>query len=182
MRKFNKLWLSLALILGFSVQMTAQQNGVAVIPIYSTGDAPIFYYMENIGTAGNQPSGATSSQYNLLYAQKDNNQMAKFALIGDIPSDIASTNKLWSLQKVNNKLVYKNYNGRYLNHDNSNNPAKVTDAEPATNIYAEGYPAAEYQFKIRVSTQPSPSIAWYKSANGNYLDRYSDQGANSRNA
>ncbi len=47
MRKTNKFWLSLALILGFSMQMMAQPvNGAAAKPLVSTAEKPIYYYIE----------------------------------------------------------------------------------------------------------------------------------------
>ena len=55
MRKTNKLWLSLFLILGFGLQMMAQTHGTAAKPLVSTAEKPIYYYIESAGEtyAGN---------------------------------------------------------------------------------------------------------------------------------
>ncbi len=85
MRKTNKLWLSLFLILGFSLQMMAQTHGTAAKPLVSTAENPIYYYIESAGGAyaGNVilPGDAVGEKLKHDALTEDNKESAKWQIV-----------------------------------------------------------------------------------------------------
>ncbi|HHT23810.1 MAG TPA: T9SS type A sorting domain-containing protein [Bacteroidales bacterium] len=128
MRKLNKLWLSLALIIGFSVQLTAQ----APMPKISDGTNTYWYYMKNHGdyskvdpnnpaSSGNRAAKVLVKNANGYYygVEPWNNKTtwAKFKIVagsGEGKYDIITEDGLYLNEGVNGDVF-------------ANNPFKSTD-------------------------------------------------------
>ena len=121
MRKLNKLWLSLALILGFSVQLTAQ----APMPKISDGTNTYWYYMKNHGDYSNNDANRAgkvltknaNGYYYGVEAWNNKSVWAKFKIVAGSAEgkyDIITENGLYLNEGVNGDV-------------SANNPFKSTD-------------------------------------------------------
>ncbi|NCB69902.1 MAG: T9SS type A sorting domain-containing protein [Bacteroidia bacterium] len=172
------LFLVASMLIGITMQLTAQQNGVAVVPIPSSEANPIYYFIESAynGTTGAKPTTGTSSQGNVIYSQTTDDQNAKHDAVGSITNvyDVG----LWRLTASGSNYIIKNKTYGYLK--TSVSPTIVDlQATTITNTLTRYVNAYQYNMK---SWSQNPVVAWHTDARGNYLDRYSDQGVNSRSA
>ena len=175
----KKILLLAALAIGAVAQfVSAQVNGTAAKPLVSTIDKPVYYYIESAydGTTGAKPATGPSSQGMLLYSQVTDNVIAKYDLYANI-ADLATTG-LWRLEASGANVKIINVNGRYLK--TSVNPTQVSSTA-STDLNIIGQLGTTSQYTIKLTNQ-NPVVAWYSAGNGNYLDRYSSQGVNSRSA
>lgn len=176
----KKLLLTAALAIGAAAQFAnAQVNGTAVKPVASTIDKPVYYYIESAfdGTTGAKPSTGPSSQGMLIYAQTNDNALAKY----DLKANITNFDQvgLWRLEASGTSFKIVNVNGWYLK--TSVNPTLVSStASSDLNIISQ-INTSYQQYTIKWGSQ-NPIVAWNTAARGNYLDRYSPQGLNSRTA
>ncbi|MBN2767079.1 MAG: hypothetical protein JXR27_11960 [Paludibacteraceae bacterium] len=166
------------IIFGITTQLTAQVNGTAAIPLASTPEKPVYYYIESAynGSTGAKPATGISSNGMLLYSQTTDNSNANYALKESITNvdDVAT----WRLEASGANIKIINKNTWYLK--TSVNPTLVTLGATAEENILSQY-ANTFQFSIKPTTG-NPVIAWHNDARGNYLDKYSSQGANSRTA
>lgn len=167
------------IIFGITTQLTAQVNGTAAIPLASTTEKPVYYYIESAhnGTTGANPTLTTASTGKILFSQATDNTNAKYDLLSNIPD--ASTVALWKLEASGANFKIVNINGRYLG--TGVNPTKVNLAASADLNSLINY-GGTYQYQIKNTAQTNGIVAWHTPTNLFYIDRYVDQGANSRTA
>ncbi|MDD3489387.1 MAG: T9SS type A sorting domain-containing protein [Paludibacter sp.] len=172
------LFLLVLMLIGITMQLTAQQNGVAVVPIPSSEANPIYYFIESAynGTTGAKPTTGTSSQGNVIYSQTTDDLNAKHDAVGSITNvyDVG----LWRLTASGSNYIIKNKTYGYLK---TSVIPTIVDLQATTIPNTLTRYVNAYQYNMKSGSQ-NPVVAWHTDARGNYLDRYSDQGVNSRSA
>ncbi len=154
MRKLNKLWLSLFLILGFSVQLTAQ----APMPKISDGTNTYWYYMKNHGQSseGNANNRAgrvlaknVDGYYYGLLPWNNKSDWAKFKVVaGSVEGkyDIITEDGLFLTAGVDGNLTDKNVFATEDNTDWTFNEA--TDARGIKAFRLKNNSGTRLQLKI----------------------------------
>ena len=179
----KKILLLAALILGAAAQfVSAQVNGSPATPVISTAEKPVYFYIESAanGTVLFRDGINNNLLGNLLYAPTNSEGVQlKHDLMATITgAGISLDNALWQIVKEGGIDKLKNKgtglviaDARFGKTTNTNNfIAEALNAEYAPNS----------QYRLRNSNQPSPGVAWYSAANGNYIDRWSSSAPNSQ--
>lgn len=176
----RKILLFAVLIIVSAAQfVNAQVNGTAAKPLVSTTDKPVYYYIESAanGTVVFSASVNNNLLGNLLYVPTYTTLPTNLKY--DLKANIANAdNALWQMVNEGGVVKLKNkgtglvmVDSRNGNTDNTNNfLAEALNAQYAANS----------QYRLRNSNQTSPGVAWYSTANGNYLDRWGSMASNSQ--
>ena len=176
----KKILLSVVLILfGITTQLTAQVNGSAAKPLVSTVDKPVYYYIESAANGTVVLSATVNNNLlgNILYVPTYTTLPTNLKY--DLKANIATTdNALWQMVNEGGVVKLKNkgtglvmVDSRYGNTTNTNNfLAEALNTQYTSNS----------QYRLRNANQTSPGVAWYSTANGNYLDRWGSTAPNSQ--
>ena len=167
------------LIAGITTQLTAQVNGSAAKPLVSTVDKPVYYYIESAANGTVVLSATVNNNLlgNILYVPTYTTLPTNLKY--DLKANIATTdNALWQMVNEGGVVKLKNkgtglvmVDSRYGNTTNTNNfLAEALNTQYTSNS----------QYRLRNANQTSPGVAWYSTANGNYLDRWGSMAPNSQ--
>ncbi len=157
MRKFNKLWLSLALILGFSVQLTAQ-----VMPQISDGTNTYWYYLKNNGDLGRvgKVISFKDSYYRGVDAWNNKSIWIKFKVLQGNADDtyyIVTEDGKYLKRNVENKNNNENVFGTESEKSNwkfvalNNEGSAYYNNTNAFRIISHDAPATPQRFQMKVS-------------------------------
>ena len=179
MKKDYKLILTAALIMSAVFQLAAQVNGTAAKPLVSTVDKPVYYYIESAANGTVVLSATVNNNLlgNLLYVPTYTTLPTNLKY--DLKANITTTdNALWQMVNEGGVVKLKNKGTGLVMVDSRNGNTTNTNnflAEALNTQYT-----ANSQYRLRNSNQTSPGVAWYSTANGNYLDRWGSTAPNSQ--
>lgn len=179
----KKILLLAALTIGAAAQfVSAQVNGSAAKPLVSTVDKPVYYYIESAANGTVVLKAGETNNYlgNLVYAPTaTNGTMIKHDLKATITgAAISIDNAIWQLVNEGGIVKLKNKGtGLYLDEARW---GRTTVTSPFSAEALNTQYTANSQYRLRNSNQASPAVAWYTTANGNYLDRWGSTAPNSQ--
>ncbi|MBN2766919.1 MAG: hypothetical protein JXR27_11150 [Paludibacteraceae bacterium] len=158
-------------------QLSAQIGGLAAKPVISTSEKPVYFFVESAAD-GTVTMGSGTATYlgNLLYVPESTHGVnLKHDPVEIISSTVGVDNALWQLVLEDDVVKLKNKgSGLYMKD------CRFAFDSTAFAFVATAFDEAPDQYKIRTTDQASYAVAWYSSATGNYIDRWSSSTANSQ--
>lgn len=185
--KFTLILTFLACIASIG-QVFAQVNGTPVMPVISTIEKPVYFFVESAAN-GTVTMGTGTANYlgDLLYVPDTTSGIPVTGInLKHEPKEVITAtlsidNALWQLVLVNNVLKFKNKGtGLYMINCRYAISSSSTAFVAATAFVATPFTDATNQYKIRTTDQASYAVAWFSTANGKYIDRWSSATSNSQ--
>lgn len=178
MKKIYQLMLMVVILSSATIQMTAQVNGSADYPVKTTPEKPIYYYIESAADGSVVLKYGEPNNYlgHLLYAPNgEHGVQLKHDLKGTITgASISLDNALWQIVTEGGVTKLKNKGTGLVLAD-----CRYGMLDNPSDFVAEQL-SVPTQYRLRNTNQKSPSVAWYTSSRGNYIERWGSDKANSQ--